>query len=149
MGKEERLFKLIVLAFVAFAVVGCGASPPPAAIEPAVVVEAPNRSAGLATDLSVSEVQALLEEDALTVVDVREPWEYAEGHIPGAVLIPLGELPDRLAEIPEDEAVVTVCRSGNRSSRAQEFLEQQGFASVHNMLGGMLAWEEAEYPIER
>lgn len=149
MGKEERLFKLIVLAFVAFAVVGCGASPPPAGLEQAVVVEAPNRSVGLATDLSVSEVQALLEEDALTVVDVREPWEYAEGHIPGAVLIPLGELPDRLAEIPEDEVVVTVCRSGNRSSRAQEFLEQQGFASVHNMLGGMLAWEEAEYPIER
>jgi rhodanese-related sulfurtransferase len=82
-----------------------------------------------------------IDEDAV-MVDVREPMEFAAGHAPGAILIPLGELPYRLGELPDtDEAPVAItCRSGNRSARAVAWLTQQGF-DVFNMDGGMRAWE--------
>lgn len=81
--------------------------------------------------------------DWITIVDVREEWEYAEGHIPGALLIPLGSLSQRLGEIPTDEPVVLVCRSGNRSGEAYRLLTEQGFSNVSNMLGGMTDWAAA------
>ncbi len=83
-------------------------------------------------------------DEALVMIDVREPHEFAAGHAPGAILIPLGELPYRLDEMPDtDEAPVTVtCRSGNRSARAVAWLTLQGFDAV-NMDGGMLSWMAA------
>jgi rhodanese-related sulfurtransferase len=82
-----------------------------------------------------------IEEDAV-MVDVREPMEFDAGHAPGAILIPLGELPYRLGELPDTDAapVAITCRSGNRSARAVAWLMQQGF-DVVNMEGGMRAWE--------
>ena len=74
------------------------------------------------------------------LVDVRQPDEYAEAHVPGAVLIPLGEIPVRWEEIPQDRGeVFVVCRSGARSLQAATFLAQQGLAVV-NVAGGTLAW---------
>ncbi|MBU3742659.1 MAG: rhodanese-like domain-containing protein [Candidatus Kapabacteria bacterium] len=80
--------------------------------------------------------------EQLVLLDVRQPEEYAAGHIPGSVLIPLGELPGRLAEIEQHRAaeIIVICRSGNRSGQACMFLEMQGFAHPTNMRGGMLAW---------
>jgi rhodanese-related sulfurtransferase len=88
-----------------------------------------------------------IETDAV-MVDVREPHEFAAAPAPGAILIPLGELPHRLGELPDtDEApVVITCRSGNRSGRAVAWLTQQGF-DVVNMDGGMLAWQAAGRPV--
>ena len=85
----------------------------------------------------------------MVLIDVREDSEYAEGHIPGATLIPLGQIPDRLDEIPTDKTVVAVCRSGNRSGQATDYLREQGFDNVHNMEGGMNAWSQAGYEIEK
>ena len=85
----------------------------------------------------------------VVVIDVREPWEYNEGHIPGVKLIPLGTLPDRMNEIPKDKTVILTCRSGNRSGQAFRFLREQGFDNVHNMEGGILAWEKQGLPVER
>jgi rhodanese-related sulfurtransferase len=74
------------------------------------------------------------------LLDVRSPQEYAGGHLPGAVNIPVQELDRRLAELgPRDGALVTYCRSGHRSSRAAEILRAHGFTNVHN-LGPMMAW---------
>jgi len=74
------------------------------------------------------------------LVDVRSPDEYAGGHLPGAVNIPVKELDRRLAEVgPRDGELVLYCRSGHRSSRAAEILRQHGFTKVHN-LGPMTAW---------
>lgn len=83
-------------------------------------------------------------DDSAVMIDVREPHEFAAGHAPGAILIPLGELPYRLDELPDTgEAPVTVtCRSGNRSARAVAWLTRQGF-DVVNMEGGMLSWVAA------
>ncbi len=85
----------------------------------------------------------------VVVIDVREPWEYNEGHIPNVKLIPLGTLPDRMNEIPRDKTVILTCRSGNRSGQAFRFLREQGFDNVHNMEGGILAWEKQGLPVER
>jgi len=81
--------------------------------------------------------------DDAVLVDVREADEWAAGHAPGAVHIPLGELPSRLGELPEtDDAVAVVCRSGGRSARAVQWLAHQGY-DVVNVEGGMLEWQRA------
>ena len=74
------------------------------------------------------------------LLDVRSPEEYAGGHLPGAVNIPVQELDRRMAEVgPRDGEVVLYCRSGSRSARATEMLRRHGFSKVHN-LGPMTAW---------
>ncbi len=73
------------------------------------------------------------------VVDVRMPDEYVEAHVPGAILIPLPELPARDEEIPDADPVHLICRSGARSQKAAELLAAQG-RSVTNVAGGTLAW---------
>lgn len=80
------------------------------------------------------------EEASLFILDVREAHEYAQGHIPGARLIPLGQLPFRAFELDRQVEVVIVCRSGARSSQATRYLQGQGYR-VLNMEGGMLAWQ--------
>lgn len=88
------------------------------------------------------EVKQRLESgDDIVVLDVREAMEVAMGKIPGAKHIPLSELPQRLHEIDRDKETVLVCRSGNRSHFATEFLVQNGFSNVKNMLGGMISWD--------
>jgi rhodanese-related sulfurtransferase len=77
----------------------------------------------------------------LTVLDVREGFEWDAGHIDGAVHVPLGELSDRLAEVP-DGKVLVVCKVGGRSGQATAWLSQQGL-DVVNLDGGMLDWEAA------
>jgi len=82
------------------------------------------------------------------LLDVREPWEYQAGHVPGARLIPLGELEDRVNEVPRDRTILVICHSGQRSLAAAGFLLQLGYASVSNVDGGTAAWIERGYPVE-
>lgn len=79
---------------------------------------------------------------AVTVLDVREPseWEGPLGRIPGAVLIPLGELASRASELSNDKPIVAVCRAGGRSAQATNILRDAGFEKVANLPGGMLRW---------
>lgn len=86
-----------------------------------------------------------LKEEDLFVADVREKEEYAEGHIPGAVNIYVGELEKRLSEVPSDRPVVSVCSTGNRSGLGASILERGGLKKVHNLMGGMTAWKEKGY----
>ena len=88
-------------------------------------------------------------EGGAVFVDVREPDEWAEGHIPEALHIPLADLPQRASGLPSDKDLILVCRSGGRSHVATEFLVRSGFPRVTNMVGGMLAWEDARYPVAR
>lgn len=83
------------------------------------------------------------------ILDVREPYEFAAGHVAGARLIPLGELAGRLAEIPKNVPVYVICRSGHRSAQASQFLAAKGFRNVHNVQGGLLAWQAAGYPVQK
>jgi rhodanese-related sulfurtransferase len=98
--------------------------------------------------LSAEEAQARLKASpAPLLLDVREPEEYRHGHIPGAKLIPLGELSRRLNELPRNREIVCVCRSGNRSHSAARQLIQAGY-TVYNLYGGMLAWANAGLPVK-
>ena len=86
--------------------------------------------------------------DGVTVVDVRSATEWAGGHLPGAMHIPLGHLGDRLAEIPAGRPVVVQCQSGGRSSVGASILKRAGIANVANLAGGITGWAAAGLPIE-
>jgi rhodanese-related sulfurtransferase len=77
------------------------------------------------------------------VLDVREPEEFARGHVPGALNLPQADLANRLAEIPTDRPILTICQSGMRSLRSAQFLRQQGFQDVVTVAGGTAAWRAA------
>ncbi len=81
------------------------------------------------------------------LLDVREDDEWAAGRAPGAVHIPLYELPDRLAELPEGRPLSVVCRVGGRSAQATAWLLAQG-VDARNVAGGMLAWAQLGLPVE-
>lgn len=83
----------------------------------------------------------------ILVVDVREPREYEAGHIPQAQLLPLRLVPRQGQELPTDQEVVLVCRSGRRSRLAAYILQDMGYTHIYNLMGGMLAWEAAGYPV--
>jgi glyoxylase-like metal-dependent hydrolase (beta-lactamase superfamily II) len=81
------------------------------------------------------------------LVDVREPAEYARGHVPGALSLPQADLASRLEELPRDRPLLLICRTGSRSQRAAQYLLQMGFAHVANIAGGTLAWRAAGKPL--
>lgn len=81
------------------------------------------------------------------VVDVREPNEWSAGHIPGAIHIPLGELAERIGELPTDRPIIAACRSGARSATATKLLTGRGL-DVTNLEGGTRAWHAAGLPLE-
>jgi rhodanese-related sulfurtransferase len=83
------------------------------------------------------------------VLDVREPVEYASGHVPGAVNLPQADLADRLEELPRDRPVLLICQGGYRSLRAAQFLKQVGFTQVASVAGGTAAWVAAGKPLGR
>lgn len=93
----------------------------------------------------VSEVPDPLPE-SLVVLDVREDDEWADGHVDGAVHIPLRQLPGRVGELPEGKQVIAMCHVGGRSAQATVFLAQQGVDAV-NLDGGIAAWERAGRPV--
>ena len=96
---------------------------------------------------TVSPAQAAsLADGGALLLDVREPYEWQAGHAPRARHIPLGQLPRRVAELPDRRAVVTVCRSGARSARAAAMLARDG-REVSNLAGGMRAWARAGLPV--
>lgn len=98
-------------------------------------------------DVTPKEAAAALAAGAL-LVDVREQWEWEDQHIPGAVLIPLAEIPQRLDEIPLDRDVYVHCRLGGRSAQAVEFLRASGRPRAINVAGGIQAWERDGLPVE-
>jgi rhodanese-related sulfurtransferase len=83
------------------------------------------------------------------IVDVREPTEWAAGHMPGAILIPLGQLAQRARELDPGRPVVVVCRSGRRSLTGAEVLLRAGFKDAASLAGGMIAWADSGQPVVR
>jgi phage shock protein E len=148
--------KLIVAVLAILILAGCSA--PAAAPSAPVAASAAASAAGeaktidvasLPRDVDVQTTAALREQPDVMILDVREQDEWDAGHIPGAVFMPMGQVPDRLSEIPKDKTVIVQCRSGNRSSQVTDFLVQQGFTNVHNMTGGIKAWQTAGLPVEQ
>jgi rhodanese-related sulfurtransferase/rubrerythrin len=93
---------------------------------------------------TVAEVRAYMEEhkpEEYTLLDVRQPEEYTEGHLPGSVLIPVGQLHQRLDELDRSKPAIVYCRSGLRAANGTGVLLNAGFEDVRNMEGGFMAWE--------
>jgi rhodanese-related sulfurtransferase len=92
---------------------------------------------------------AVMQSQGAMLIDVREPDEYAQGHAPGATLIPLGQLEQHLAELGNQKGrpIALICRSGVRSAKAQVLMEKAGFSQAVNVEGGMNAWVKAGLPV--
>ena len=100
-------------------------------------------------EMTVTELKERLDRgDRLTIIDVREPFEWDIGNLGshGARLIPLGDLPDRAGEIDPGDEVVLQCRSGGRSAHALAFLREKGYPRLWNLKGGILAWADQVDP---
>jgi molybdopterin/thiamine biosynthesis adenylyltransferase/rhodanese-related sulfurtransferase/molybdopterin converting factor small subunit len=98
-------------------------------------------------EIEVTEVKAMLDRgDSFVLLDVREPHEYKIASIPGAKLVPLGEVARRLDEFDKNADIVIHCKSGMRSAKACGILKQAGFEHVRNMKGGILAWSDQVDP---
>ena len=102
------------------------------------------------TEVSPEEVQALRTAGAdFALLDVREPNEWAMGHVPGAALMPRGVLESSVeARVPRERRVVLYCASGNRSALAADVLQQMGYRDVRSMRGGIKGWADAGGDVE-
>jgi rhodanese-related sulfurtransferase len=93
------------------------------------------------------DVDQLAAAGEVVVVDVREPGEYVQGHVPSAVLMPMGQLPSRMAELDRSRPVYLVCASGGRSSAMTDVLRSHGF-DARSVAGGTNAWIQSRRPVE-
>ncbi|MPN24118.1 Thiosulfate sulfurtransferase GlpE [bioreactor metagenome] len=131
MNLLEKGLLLSILVLAALVVFGCSRA---------------GNTANSSIDVSIDEALKLWQIKAAIIIDIRTPEEYQAGHIPGAPLIPLDQLDKRAEEIPKDQKVLLICRSGNRSSQGTKLLRSKGFDNVYNITGGMLAWRG---PVEK
>lgn len=96
------------------------------------------------TRIDVETLQNKLENEEITLLDVREVSEYEGGHIEGAVNAPLSSLDANQLSYPKDEPIYVICRSGNRSAQAASQLQDAGYTEIYDVSGGMMAWESIE-----
>jgi rhodanese-related sulfurtransferase len=97
--------------------------------------------------ITVQQLSSVLEEGGALVIDVREPWEFAEGHVRGARPVPMSEVPTLVGTLPTDQPIYLLCAVGGRSGQAAAWLGQQGYDTV-NVEGGTQDWVAAGYPVE-
>jgi rhodanese-related sulfurtransferase len=118
------------------------------AIVGAVVLSQNQAPAAISLPAEISVTQAAQKRDqGALILDVRELSEWTQFHIPGALLIPLGDLPNRLNNVPKDREIVVVCRSGNRSQTGRDILLKAGYTQVTSMAGGVTQWQGQGLPI--
>jgi rhodanese-related sulfurtransferase len=128
---------LALLAVSSLGISGCSTAPAAGA----------ERPAALPAEISIDEAHQKYQEGVF-LLDVRTQEEWDDFHAPNTTLIPLDELESRLDELPQDEEIVVVCRSGNRSQVGRDILLNNGFEQATSMSGGLNAWTAAGYPIE-
>ena len=102
---------------------------------------------GLPATISVDEAYSMYQQGVF-LLDVRENSEWDEFHVPETTHIPLGELAERVDELPRDQRIVVICRSGNRSQQGRDILLEAGFTEVTSMDGGLKEWLALGYPTE-
>jgi len=98
---------------------------------------------------SALETANWMQQGRVHVIDVRDEYEWDEKHIPGAVHNFVGYLEGNLPQLSKDSEIVVHCNVGHRSGLAVSILKRHGFTRVHNMLGGLKAWEELDLPLEK
>jgi hydroxyacylglutathione hydrolase len=98
---------------------------------------------------NAAETAGWMQQGRVHVLDVRDQYEWDEKHIPGAVHCYVGHLEDKLPLFPKDSEIVVHCNVGHRSGVAASILKRNGFTRIHNMLGGITAWEKLGLPLEK
>lgn len=103
------------------------------------------------TEVVPSDAVRIINHDETLIVDVREDKEFVEGHILDSLHIPLGKLAERLGELAthREKSIIVSCRSGHRSATACAKLRKEGFTTVYNLKGGVLAWQNAGLPLQK
>lgn len=99
-------------------------------------------------EITVDELDELRRNRDVRVLDVREDWEFRRGHVPGAIHVPLKQLPTRAARLPRTTRYAVICQSGSRSRSATDYLVAQGFDGAVSVRGGIGAWARAGRPLE-
>jgi rhodanese-related sulfurtransferase len=99
--------------------------------------------------IDVAELDALLGQGAIRVLDVREESEFRDGHLPGAIHVPVKRLPDRVGRLKRDKPYAVICASGSRSRGATGYLLDQGFEGAVSVRGGTGAWARSGRPLVR
>lgn len=128
---------LVLLALLSIGISSCSTAP----------ASSLEQATQLPPAISVDEAHQLYQ-DGVLFLDVRTQEEWDDFHAPNSTHIPLDQLESRYAELPEDEQIVVVCRSGNRSQTGRDILINNGFEQVTSMDGGLNAWRAAGFPIE-
>lgn len=138
---------LVVVTSILLALTSCTQAP----VDQAVVVETlpveVSSDQALPAEVTVDQAHELYEQGVF-FLDVRTQEEWDQFHAPDSILITLDQLEGRLNELPQDEPIVVVCRSGNRSQTGRDILLKNGFEDVTSMAGGLTAWQAAGYPVE-
>jgi rhodanese-related sulfurtransferase len=121
---------------------------------PAHLMESPvfsflRRLAPRIPSIDVAQLDALLQQNAVRVLDVREDSEFRQGHVPGAIHVPVKRLPDRIAKLRRDKPYAVICASGSRSEKATNYLLEQGFEGAVSVNGGTIAWARSGRAIVR
>jgi rhodanese-related sulfurtransferase len=96
-------------------------------------------------EISVAQAAQKRDQGAF-ILDVREQSEWDSFHISGATLIPLGQLAARVSEVPQNQEVVVVCRTGHRSAQGRDILKEAGFKKITSMAGGVTEWQNLGFP---
>jgi len=121
--------------------------------QPAEKTQEPEQEQEPFRQINVDEARTMMEGGQVTLIDVREPYEYAAGHLPGARLVPLRNLLSKPQEYLNadniSDNIVFVCASGERSAVACEMAASLGFTHVYNVSGGTYDWMAKGYPVER
>jgi rhodanese-related sulfurtransferase len=122
-----------------------------AVLSGAMLVFTSMRRPGAGNGLSPTQATLLINREDAVVIDVREPSEYVEGHVPESRNIPMSQLESRVSEIEKfkDKPLILVCRSGARSSSACSRLVRMGFTKVNNLDGGVGDWAQAGLPLRK
>ncbi|MEJ2757800.1 MAG: rhodanese-like domain-containing protein [Anaerolineales bacterium] len=135
--QNNNLVWIILGAVVVIGVIAAG-----------VLTNSPNADQATALPLEISAQDAYqYYQDGTLILDVRTQEEWDAGHVPDATLIPLDQLQGRISELPEDQDIVVICRSGNRSATARDMLLSSGFDSVTSVAGGFNQWTANGYPV--
>ena len=100
-------------------------------------------------EIDVDELGVLMTGGGVRLLDVREEWEFRRRRVPGAVSLPLAQLPERIALLPRDERLLVICEHGIRSRVAADLLLRNGFEHAVSVQGGTDAWARANRPVER
>jgi len=138
---------IVALVIVVLAAAGCQAVPAPSAVPAAAPAAQTAARPALPAEVSVADAAAKRDAGAF-ILDVRTTEEWNEFHVPGSTLIPIDQLPNRVAEVPKDQEVVVVCRSGNRSATGRDVLLKAGYPQVTSLAGGLKSWRDAGKPVQ-